>query len=219
MKDEFQNMTEEEFNEMVESIKVSNVQSTQTETEEGSYRGNFNTIDYLAADQAGQAGQAGQKEQQNALPTPLESPNLASLFASALANQGAGLDSPTDVVESSTNQKPRSRHLWMWKATFLAGRLIQPQKHYEQTFSKATMERLMRQPGGLSRIHWKNLPPEPACHRDLERHPLGALFKQAEVDHLKSHKEMNTWQEVEKAAGKKVLDCKWVYAYKFDKHG
>jgi Reverse transcriptase (RNA-dependent DNA polymerase) len=57
----------------------------------------------------------------------------------------------------------------------------------------------------------------------LAEPPLGALFEKAEEDHLQSHEEMKTWTEINKsdprAKGQPVLDCKWVYVYKFDKHG
>jgi len=89
----------------------------------------------------------------------------------------------------------------------------------------------------------KELPPEPRWHSDLipqfrnpkkssatakgpqkltpPLHPFSKLFLQAEDDHLKSHQQMRSWIETEKseAKGSQILDCMWVYHYKFDKRG
>ncbi len=61
----------------------------------------------------------------------------------------------------------------------------------------------------------------PKRPKDLEEHAYGAEFRQAEAAHLASHQEMRSWVEVTRAnaRGNKVLDCRWVYTYKFDKHG
>jgi hypothetical protein len=68
--------------------------------------------------------------------------------------------------------------------------------------------------------HRRDLPPPPKTHRDLRTHLLGTEFRAAEKAHLKSHQESQTWREVAKTAGQQgILDCMWVYVYKFDKHG
>ena len=66
-----------------------------------------------------------------------------------------------------------------------------------------------------------DLPPEPRWHSQLQDHPFGRQFEEAEATHLKSHREMRSWIEVDKsdASGHQILDCMWVYLYKFDKHG
>ena len=66
------------------------------------------------------------------------------------------------------------------------------------------------------------MPPPPTRHHELADHPLGHLFEQAELDHLQSHEEMKSWIEVNRSSLQKkvqILDCMWVYVYKFDKHG
>ena len=72
------------------------------------------------------------------------------------------------------------------------------------------------------RPHRSELPEPPTCKNKLESHPLCHLWKEAEKSHLNSHKEMNSWSEVPvkpiKLAGHQILDCMWVYTYKFDKH-
>jgi hypothetical protein len=72
-------------------------------------------------------------------------------------------------------------------------------------------------------LHRHDLPPEPKRHEHLASHPLGILFEQAEKDHLQGHEQMKTWLEISRLDprinGRRVLDCMWVYVYKFDKHG
>ncbi|KJZ71835.1 hypothetical protein HIM_06271 [Hirsutella minnesotensis 3608] len=72
-----------------------------------------------------------------------------------------------------------------------------------------------------ARPHKKDLPDLPQTLRQLEKHPFREEFTKAQRDHLQSHEEMGTFEEVpwKKAAGKQVLGCKWVFVYKTDKHG
>lgn len=100
-----------------------------------------------------------------------------------------------------------------WQAAFLAGLVSAPN-------GKTNLLRLLRQG---KKVHRNDLPAVPRWHRDLEDHPLGPLFLKAEEDHLQSHKEMRSWTEIKandhRALGRQILDCMWVYVYKFDKHG
>ncbi|KAJ3454849.1 hypothetical protein MRS44_013449 [Fusarium solani] len=93
----------------------------------------------------------------------------------------------------------------VWKAAFVAGPKFQ---------------RLLKDPKSL---HRRQMPPLPRSHADLETHLLGNLFKEAEANHLRSHDEMRSWTEISRqdlrARGNQILDCMWVYVYKFDKHG
>ena len=86
---------------------------------------------------------------------------------------------------------------------------------------RAQLQRLLRSPKGMRGVHRRNLPPPPTRHKDLEMHPLGQLFEQAETHHLQSHIPMNSWTKIDRldAQGEQVLDCMWIYVYKFDKHG
>ena len=92
-----------------------------------------------------------------------------------------------------------------------------------QSVNKARIMRILRQAGRMQRIHRRDLPPEPQRHEDLQTHILGEAFKQAELDHLSSHAQMQTWSEVAKSdpmmKDHQILDCMWVYVYKFNKHG
>ena len=58
-----------------------------------------------------------------------------------------------------------------------------------KVISKAQLERLLRKPLAL---HRRDLPPPPTKHSDLKEHPMGHLFEQAELDHLKSHEIMKS---------------------------
>src|SRR5215471_12403725 len=75
----------------------------------------------------------------------------------------------------------------------------------------------------MKAIHHKDLPLPPTNHKDIGTHSLGVLFEQAEKDHLQSHVPMNSWTAIDRndpdAKRKQILDCMWVYVYKFDKHG
>ncbi len=52
-------------------------------------------------------------------------------------------------------------------------------------------------------------------------HPFEKEFKQAQRDHLESHRNMETFRETLKTNGRgqQILDCMWVFVYKTDKHG
>jgi hypothetical protein len=75
--------------------------------------------------------------------------------------------------------------------------------------TKAKVMRLARRPGGLQRLRILDLPEELKGHWELRNHPLGRHFKQAEINHLKSHKDMMTWEVVDTPPNtKQILDCK-----------
>jgi hypothetical protein len=145
-----------------------------------------------------------------AYPTP-ESTPPASLLASSIEN-----DDPTDLKDDQIFEA--------WKAAFTAGALVQHAGTLDsKPIDRARIQRILRKPNGLKDLHRHDLPPEPEHHHQLEGHPLGTLFEQAEKDHLKGHEDMNTWTEISRSdirvRGKQILDCRWVYLYKFDKHG
>jgi Reverse transcriptase (RNA-dependent DNA polymerase) len=79
----------------------------------------------------------------------------------------------------------------------------------------------LRTAGKLCKLRQRDLPPPPKTHKDLRTHAFGVEFREAEKAHLKSHQESRTWETVRRtvAAGKQIIDCMWVYVYKFDKHG
>ena len=71
------------------------------------------------------------------------------------------------------------------------------------------------------RAHKRNLPPAPKTIRDLRGHQYEAEFRKAQLDHLESHRQMQSWYEVERrhAKGLQVIHSMWVFTYKTDKHG
>ncbi len=73
----------------------------------------------------------------------------------------------------------------------------------------------------LKKIHKRNLPPAPKTIRDLKGHPYEKEFRQAQLDHLDSHRQMQSFYEVDKkhAKGQRVIHSMWVFIYKTDKHG
>ena len=122
-----------------------------------------------------------------------------------------------------------------WKAAFNAGRKHQQVgcigekivdrrmvEHLLRNGDKALSSKGSKQPvKGLGNLHRNQLPDAPKQHDQLADHPLGEQFKEAEEDHLQSHQQMNLWSEIpqEEAHGHQILDCMWVYMYKFNKHG
>ena len=160
---------------------------------------------------------------ESSYPTPPETP-------SALLTAGTyriPTERDEDPHREDTSFEP-------WKAAFAAGRVVQPEKLQilrsrcriggaKNPITKKEVESALKRPLGLETLHRKQLPPEPKTHQDLEAHPLGDLFKQAEIDHLRSHAKMGSWSEIEKKnlaiKEQQILGCMWVYVYKFTKNG
>lgn len=225
LKDDLLHVTSKEFEELINRLDVSKNSGNSTQEEETNpetddsdvvFRGFFDADDNLvemaqsALDLLEQTD-SNEMEWENPYPTPAPTPPSslpACLFAASIGDE--------------SNDSGDAEFLNPWKAAFNAGRLIQPIRRYgDKVINYARLERLLRQPGGLSKIHRHDLPEAPKWHRDLVKHPLGLLFEQAERDHLQGHEKMRTWIETprEQANGKQILDCMWVYTYKFDKHG
>src|ERR1700716_4328493 len=84
------------------------------------------------------------------------------------------------IPKAGTSQIPRTEG---WKAAFLAGsRSGTVGKVNNKVVTKAQLERLLRKPLALYR---RDLLPPPTKHLDLEKHPMGHLFEQVELVHLK----------------------------------
>lgn len=70
------------------------------------------------------------------------------------------------------------------------------------------------------RRHRDELPPLPKKWRDLQNHPLGALFIQAAKKEIAALIAKGTWKEVRRSsADRKPLPLKWVFTYKLDQDG
>ncbi|GAB1319504.1 putative retrotransposon HobS hobase [Madurella fahalii] len=102
------------------------------------------------------------------------------------------------LVPPGDNRAIRRRY-GVWEAAFNAGRLATPVGTYNgERVTKRQLHKI-----------------------ELDKHPMAVGFREAEKAHLQSHRERQSWTEVdkEKSAGHQLLGCMWVYVYKFDKHG
>lgn len=147
-------------------------------------------------------------------PTPVSLPPTA-LLAMAI-REGSG-----DPLEECFKLWDAQEPIEVWKAAFVAGRQATPLGTFNgKMIDKAKFQRLLKNPKNL---HRRDMPPLPRSHSELARHPMGTLFEEAEAEHLRSHKDMQSWIELSRQdsqiKGKQILDCMWVYVYKFDKHG
>ena len=133
-------------------------------------------------------------------PTPLATPPAALLAASIQQGEGH--------TEGTENWLVSTKRHEVWPAAFLAGRLGNAvAKVGNIIYDRAKLQRLLLTPRAL---HRKNLPPAPTRHDQLQDHPMGHLFEQAEEDHLKSHHEMKSWIEIQRSSIPKkqqILDC------------
>ena len=119
------------------------------------------------------------------------------------------------------NGKARMTYTDVWKGVFHAGtKATVVRSEHGSPVTRAVSERQKR---SGRRCHRREMPEPPQRHSELAEHPFGDLFAQAEADHLRGHAEMHSWDEISsqdrRVRGHKVLDCRWVYVYKFDKHG
>lgn len=73
----------------------------------------------------------------------------------------------------------------------------------------------------MGRLHRRDLEPPPKTYRDYLLHPHKHLFRKAMEVHIEGHRQMRSWEERYRshASGHQLLDCMWVWTYKFDKHG
>jgi hypothetical protein len=147
-------------------------------------------------------------------PTPVSLPPMALL---TIVNREVSGDPQEECFRLWDAHEP----IEVWKAAFVAGRQATPLGTISgKMIDKAKFQRLLKNPRCL---HRREMPPLPRSHSELTNHPMGTLFEEAEAIHLHSHEEMKSWTEIPRydtrARGNQILDCMWVYVYKFDKHG
>ena len=122
---------------------------------------------------------------------------------------------PAALLAHSIRQVPEAEFIpdlsdkKVWQAAFSAGRLSAPIGQIKgKIVDKAQVQRLLER--GI-RIKRSDLPPPPKRRHELKSHPFGALFEQAELDHLHSYKEMQSWTKISKedpqAKGKQIITC------------
>lgn len=174
-------------------------------------------------------------------------PPLGALLAATIRRSAFELEEAQDQQLKARGFAPYSANpkCDIWRTAFNAGRLVSPLGSLNgEMVSKARYARAVKAArpmascpdredktdnsratgpqNGLYKLrgrHRRDLPPPPKTHRDLRIHLLGAEFRAAEKAHLISHQESQTWREVGRADQKGIIDCMWVYVYKFDKHG
>jgi hypothetical protein len=144
-----------------------------------------------------------------------------SLPPTALLAMTLGGDSADSTEKRKLTFFSRLGPIEAWKAAFAAGRQASVVGTLDgRRIDKAKLHRLLKSPHQLHRRH---MPQLPRHHGDLATHPMGGLFQEAEAEHLRSHDEMKSWTEINRldprARDQQVLDCMWVYVYKFDEHG
>lgn len=159
-----------------------------------------------------------------------ESPGAASAAAVSEGMiqgvQHSTFSSAAVGVNSSTGQAKLS-HVDSWKAVFngaMRSTVVKdPRTDSKSAERNATKSSLLRRIQKGERVHRREFPEPPKNHNDLDTHPLGELFRDAEKDHLGSHAKKESWTMVSVQEPRKenaqILDCGWVYTYKFDKHG
>ncbi|EAQ89508.1 hypothetical protein CHGG_06127 [Chaetomium globosum CBS 148.51] len=167
-------------------------------------------------------------------PTPPQTPPPGDLLAAAfhgMRNLQGTQSSPTSSGEHPRPPGPE-----------VARRQRKPprQSAGSATITIAEINVARAQPGSINNLHQSQLPAPPKRHHDLvephfpvinprkgkprhQRHPLADLFLQAERDHLQSHEKTGSWEEVSRHSdqiqGNQILDCMWVYTYKFNTRG
>ncbi|KAF6518369.1 hypothetical protein HZS61_002447 [Fusarium oxysporum f. sp. conglutinans] len=144
-----------------------------------------------------------------------------SLPPTALLSMTSGGDSDDLTEKGRLTFSSRLGPIEAWKAAFAAGRQSAVVGTINgRRIDKAKLHRMFKSP---QQLHRRQMPPLPRHHGDLATHPMGSLFQEAEAEHLRSHEEMRSWTEIQqldpRTRDQQVLDCMWVYVYKFDKHG
>lgn len=144
---------------------------------------------------------------QDHYPTPPSTPPPAVLLAQLMSGDARS----TPEIQSSKTVP--------WAAAFMAGTEAGTVgTHNGAPIDKAQLHRMLAK--GI-KIHQSQLPDPPTARSDLDQHPMGELFKEAQRAHLESHRVTESWEEVPyKAAqskGHHILDCMWVHVYKFNK--
>ena len=71
-----------------------------------------------------------------------------------------------------------------------------------------------------ARVRRIDLPQSAKKHKEFATHLYAVIFRLAQKEHLRSHREMRSWRECSDSEvnARQLLDCTWVMIYKFDKH-
>ncbi|KAL3712549.1 hypothetical protein TMatcc_001248 [Talaromyces marneffei ATCC 18224] len=116
----------------------------------------------------------------------------------------------TPIRTNAASLTTQQGELNPWRFAFLAGTRHRQYKVNTIKFDHASLQQRLRSGRRLQSLLVRDLPPAPKSHREVETHPLGWLFEEAEKAHLKSHDLYRSWTTVPigKAKGKQILDFK-----------
>lgn len=166
--------------------------------------------DVMNIDAGQQVAEEGKQGTFDPYPTPPQSPP-AALMTALMSGSTSSQESQDGGLTPAES----------WKGAFHAATRASVMVTEDKTrITRSVFER--RQRSGKA-IHRKELPAPPNRHEELDNHPLGSAFKEAELSHLRDHEQVRSWIEIDRrdpqVRGHQILDCRWVYVYKFDKHG
>jgi hypothetical protein len=148
-------------------------------------------------------------------PEDESSSNASTERSSVFSTESLPIDGLSNEDSSIYNYDPRDRsfdqeHYFGFRsadherAAFFIGRTINKSNAIEQA--------------RLDNLRIVDLPRAPKRWSDVKGHMFEKEFRQAEVDHLKSHEATNSWEIVDKQMAKdlncKILGTMWVYVYK-----
>ena len=139
----------------------------------------------------------------------------------------------TTIIYQISNKHDEDSHTMnfeSWKTVFTAEKLVQSEKiqqtwcwieEVKDSIIIKNVKLVIKIWQELKFFHQKQLLSELKIYQDLDTYSLEDLFKQTEIDHLRSHAQMNFWFKIKKKNSavkeQQVLDCIWVYIYKFMK--
>ena len=204
--DNLMHSTLEEIADLVRTIELPTpVEQPETES---FHEDNHIDLSTNIPDEANQPGYYLGRKIREHYPTPPTTPPPVALLARLISGESTDLPN----IQSSKTVP--------WAAAFMAGTQAGKVGKYKgDPIDKAKMKRLLAT--GV-KIHRSQLPPPPTFKTNLDKHPMGELFKEAQRSHLDSHEITKSWVEVPyktaQATGQQILDCMWVFVYKFDKH-
>ncbi|KAL3702648.1 hypothetical protein TMatcc_011227 [Talaromyces marneffei ATCC 18224] len=93
----------------------------------------------------------------------------------------------TPIRTNAASLTTQQGELNPWRFAFLAGTRHRQYKVNTIKFDHASLQQRLRSGRRLQSLLVRDLPPAPKSHREVETHPLGWLFEEAEKAHLKSH--------------------------------
>jgi hypothetical protein len=131
------------------------------------------------------------------------------------------------LVNTILSREGLPRHFRNFVLTFLPG--IQLDKNPDEHLTVHAViaasvlqfksHRIQKAPA-ISRIHTSELPPVPKRYSELEKHPLGAQFREEMEVEIRNLEARDCWRVIDLSETKPApVPMKWVYTYKTDSDG